>query len=524
MTSRARFLLLGFGLVLAACGTREASRNPQPPNLLLILSDNQSQSLLGAYGNSEIGTPNIDRLAREGFRFDRAFAVNGVCSPTRATLLTGLIPSQTGVHVALPGETDVKDWSAIEEFRSLPQTLADAGYSTGLVGKYNLGEAGKPQLGFQYWVTFPSGHTTTFYNQAVIDNGKNYIVQEHLTDFWTEKAIDFISRQSHDKPFFLYLSYNGPYLLPPTVNMEPHNRYADYYRKHMPHFDRQATPHPYVLRWGSKAPNETLIEDGTTAALAIDALTSDAAVINTASETAMVDDGVGRVMEALREHGFDENTLVIYTSDQGAAYGQHGFWGNTSWSFPFTVFNVQMQIPLIFRQPGRIPAGGSSDHVVAQYDFFPTLLEYLGMGDKKIANSPGRSYAPLLKGEEIDWDDTAFFEFVTIRVIRTPKWKYMKRFDRDEPDSLYDMESDPGENVNLIDDPAYADVVRDLDRRLEAFFATYADPQYDLWRGGTAKALLLEKHYGKDSIFRDRFPNWKPPFVRKAEKVFSDRR
>ena len=127
------------------------------PNIILILSDNQSSSLLGTYGNKEIKTPNIDRLANEGIRFNNAFAINGVCSPTRATLLTGLIPSQTGIHVALPSDINVPDWSGIEEFRSLPQTLAEAGYNTGLVGKYHLGMPHKPQLGFKYWVTFPSG-------------------------------------------------------------------------------------------------------------------------------------------------------------------------------------------------------------------------------------------------------------------------------------------------------------------------------------------------------------------------------
>ncbi len=196
-------LSLAIAVGAIGCAGEDSSR---PPNLLLIVSDNQSHSLLGTYGNTQVKTPNIDRLAEEGIRFNRAFAVNGVCSPTRATLLTGLIPSQTGIHVALPGVTGVSGWSAVEEFRSLPQTLSEAGYTTGLVGKYHLGEAAEPQLGFQYWVTFPSGHTTTFYDQSVIDNGEAYTVKNHLTDFWTDKAIDFISRQTDDRPFFLYLS------------------------------------------------------------------------------------------------------------------------------------------------------------------------------------------------------------------------------------------------------------------------------------------------------------------------------
>ena len=176
MSTRVALLLL----LAVATGTFADS----PPNIVLIISDNQSHSLLGTYGNREILTPNIDQLAAEGIRFNHAFSVNGVCSPTRATLMTGLLPSQTGVHVALPTNVDVAGWSAIEEFRNLPLTLKSAGYNTALVGKYHLGEYDEAQLGFDFWVTFPGGHTTTFYDEVVIDNGETYRNPEHLTDFW----------------------------------------------------------------------------------------------------------------------------------------------------------------------------------------------------------------------------------------------------------------------------------------------------------------------------------------------------
>ncbi|MDH5277301.1 MAG: sulfatase-like hydrolase/transferase, partial [Gammaproteobacteria bacterium] len=137
-------------LVAVSCNAVAADR----PNLLLILTDNESPSLLGAYGNREIRTPHIDQLAAGGMLFTRAYATSGVCSPARAVLLTGLIPSRTGVHNGLPERFSVPDYSAIEEFRNLPQTLADAGYVTALVGKYHLGAHEKPQLGFSFWATF----------------------------------------------------------------------------------------------------------------------------------------------------------------------------------------------------------------------------------------------------------------------------------------------------------------------------------------------------------------------------------
>ena len=144
------------------------------PNVVLIVTDNQSEKLLGAYGKADIRTPNIDSLAEDGVLFTRAYAASGVCSPTRATLMTGLMPSQHGVHNALPAKFDIDNWAAVGEFRSLPQTLAEAGYATGLVGKYHLGNPMQAQMGFQYWVTFPTGHTTSFHGVDVIDNGRSY--------------------------------------------------------------------------------------------------------------------------------------------------------------------------------------------------------------------------------------------------------------------------------------------------------------------------------------------------------------
>lgn len=421
------------------------------PNIVLIVSDNQSQSLLGTYGNSTIRTPNIDRLAAEGVQFNHAFAVNGVCSPTRATLMTGLLPSQTGVHVALPTDVDVADWSAIEEFRNLPQTLSNAGYRTALVGKYHLGAYEKPQLRFDFWVTFPGGHTTTFYDEVVIDNGKTYRSPEHLTDFWTRRAVDFIEQQSKERPFFLLLTYNGPYMLPPTVTMQPKNRHADYYLRHTPAFPQEPV-HPYLQNWAmGRDPSGLMLREGTTAWTAISA------------------------------------------------------------------YNINMQVPLIFRHPGRIPGGIENDRIINQVDILPTLLDYIGLGDLPIANSPGRSFAAMLAGEEIDWDDTVFFEFVTVRVIETPEWKYLRRFPPSDPRELYDLQADAGETRNLIDSPEHADIVAALDARLAAYFEQYADPQYDLWNGGTAKGRLLEDHYGRDDIFSERFADWRPPFVEKAK-------
>ena len=532
-------VMLGIVMLLARSGTSSAA---QPPNIVLIVTDNQSEQLLGAYGNSDIRTPNIDALADSGMLFTRAYATSGVCSPTRATLMTGLLPSQHGVHNGLPSKFAIDDWAGVEEFRSLPQTLGEAGYNTGLVGKYHMGAPQRPQMGFQYWVTFPTGHTTSFHGVEVIDNDEIYTLSdEHLTDFWTRKAEDFIRAQDSEAPFFLYLAYNGPYNLPPLVTRPPNNRHADYYRENVPAFPQEPV-HPFLRRaaieessvedvlkeqadykaWGVKDAESTG-ELGAAPELSygwqtINALNNKIAMINLASEMTMIDDGVGRVLEALRRQGLDKNTIVIFTSDQSSAFGQHGLWGNSSWAKPHPVYKEHMQIPLIIRQPTVVADGISSDRVVNQYDIFPTLLDMVGMKDKKIEDSPGSSFAPTLRGQTQIWTDIAFFEYITARAVVTKDWKFVKRL-FGEPTELYDLNSDPQEYHNLYGEPEHEETARRLDKELDEFFLRYANEKYDPWRGGTGKAVLM--YSDKNERFIAEFPDWHPPVV-EERPVFSD--
>jgi arylsulfatase A-like enzyme len=497
------------------------------PNVLIIMTDNQSPSLLGIYGNSEIKTPNIDRLAAEGIRFTNAYSVNGVCSPTRATLLTGLLPSQHGVHNALPdrdmlgGKLMPETWSAIQEFRSLPQTLAEAGYATGLVGKFHLGTHEKAQLGFDYWVTFGSGHTTDFYNEKIFDNGRIYNEPGHMTDLWTRKAEEFLARQSPDRPFFLFLSYNGPYILPPVVLKRPRNPHVEYYSENKPTMPQEPA-HPNLLNMANRHElSEELFKVGFGGWPALSALNNRDAMINLASEMSTVDDGVGRVMAALKKHGLTENTLVVFMSDQGSLYGQHGLWGNTSAWWPPTNYDEHMRIPLIFRHPNRIPAGKTSDLLVRQFDFARTVLDYVGLDEIEIKNSPGQSFAAVLSSQDKQLEERDIYhEFITTRVIRTQRWLYQKAFLIGE-DVLYDLESDPEQRRNLAGSPKHADTVKELDSRLTDFFRRYADPRYDLWRGGTAKLRLLGAE--DKNLFGKKFPNWQPPGLGFDQSVFRDK-
>jgi arylsulfatase A-like enzyme len=445
------------------------------PNIVFIIADNQSPWTLGCYGNDEILTPNIDRLANNGIRFTNAFCSNPVCSPNRATCLTGLMPSQHGVHNWLGAEKPDAQmgpdaYCAIEEFANLPGLLAADGYNCGLSGKWHLGDSMNPQLGFKYWFTKPKGHTSTFYNDEAIWEGEVHREEGYYLDAITEHAVDFI-RQERETPFFLYVGYNGPYGLDHDMREGHRNRHTDYYSdKEMTSFPREGV-HPWLRQ------NTDCIENMTT-------------MRSYACATSGVDDGVGRILDSLSELELERNTLVVYTADHGLCAGHNGYWGMSDHGRPLMMYDTNLRVPLILRHPQRIPAGGGCDAAVCNYDFFPSILEYLDLTDKheKKLAMPGKSYAAALAGDTLSWEQQAtFHEYENTRTIRTPEWKLTRRFPGG-PHDLYDLRNDPWECRNLIDQPQHSDVQLSLKSRLETFFGQHADPKYDLWTGGRSKA------------------------------------
>ena len=450
------------------------SRAEERPNVVLIMTDNHGAWTLGCYGNKDIKTPNLDRMAAEGALFTHAFSNNAVCSPTRATYLTGLMPSQHGVHKYIHKSVMMgpEAYPTLEEFDTLPQILSENGYVCGLSGKWHLGANMEPQEGFTFWVTKPEGHTTDFVNQQIIENGEITTLKEHQTPYWTRRGIEFME-QNKDRPFFLFLAYNGPYGLGKSAITPPINQYADYYKdKDLPSFTRD-TPHPWLHH------NRQMMNNPVAAQ-------------KYASEISGIDDGVGEIMAALKRLGLDENTLVIFTGDQGLSGGQSGFWGMGDHTRPLTAFDWTMHVPLLVRQPEKIPAGQRFDQLVSNYDLLPSVLEYVGLADKQAETprSPGRNYAPLLRGEEAPWTDEVFYEFENVRAIRTAEWKYIERIGQ-EPNELYHLTEDAGERLNLYGRAAHTETQQALQKRLHKFFTTYAEPQWDLWNGGDAKGGLI---------------------------------
>ena len=467
-------VVVSFPVAFAAPAAEETAR----PNVVLIMTDNHGAWTLGCYGNPDIKTPHIDKLAAEGVLFSRCYANNAVCSPTRASFLTGLMPCQHGVHRYLgAGGAQIGPgaYNTLEEFDTLPSLLADRGYVCGLSGKWHLGANLHPQEGFSFWITKPHGHSKGFYDQEVIENGEIRTEPTYLTDLWTDHAVEFIETNK-ERPFFLFLAYNGPYGLGGAMLEPIRNRHKETYaEKTLPSFPR-LPPQPWNHNYGDRIGDLRAIR-------------------KYAAEISGIDDGVGRVMATLKQLGLDENTLVVFTADQGMSGGHSGYWGMGDHTRPLTAFDWTTHIPLLFRSPSRISSGKRVDLLVSNVDFMPTMIEHLDLSwsKRKQPRSPGRSFAAELKGREIaDWDNTVYYEFENVRAIRTDAWKYIERF-RESPNELYDLHADPTELNNLIDQPKHAATQRDLTGRLCVYFDRVAEPKWDLWKGGTSKTGHMNK-------------------------------
>jgi arylsulfatase A-like enzyme len=297
----------------------------------------------------------------------------------------------------------------------------------------------------------------------MIWQGDVYREEAYVTDAITDRAVDFLRNHRQD-PFFLYVAYNGPYGLGQSMTELHRNRHdATYANEELPSFPRE-DPHPWLKQ------NLQIINNPVS-------------IRGYASAVSGVDDGVGTLMAALDDLGLREDTIVIYTSDQGLCGGHHGMWGMGDHSRPIHTYEEAVHIPMIFSQPGRILEGRVFEGRTCNYDFFQSLIDFIGV-DIDVPKSPGRSFAACLDGKTLpDWDGCIFHEFENTRMVRTDRWKYTWR-NPAGPNELYDMENDPGERENKAGDVEWSEVERDLRGRIAAFFDRYADPEYDLWKSG----------------------------------------
>ena len=448
-----------------------ASQNVEKPNLIFILTDDQGAWAMGCTGNVEIRSPNLDRLAKEGTRFDNFFCTSPVCSPARASILTGRIPSQHGVHDFLhwgPGLVgkDVKadEIRFLEGQSTYVTTLRQTGYDTCLSGKWHLGYGLEPQTGFQIWNVMPYG-ASPYYRAPVVENGKT-VTREgvYATDIYTDNALKFLDGQiDSDNPFCLHVHYTAPHS-PWGRKQHPPELWEDYYNN-CP-FNSVPT-HEEPLPKGFWA--RGISEDGRRRALSgyFSAITA-------------MDHGVGRILDWLEEKGLRENTLIVFMSDNGMNMGHHGLYGKGNATWPQNMFDTSVKIPCIISRPGFVPQNHINTNLLSQYDWFPTLMEYIGLEDQVPQGLPGRSFSPLLEGKTLGERENivVFDEYGPVRMIRSREWKLVWRYPGG-PHELYSLIEDPNEKNNLFSSPGYADKIKTMRRDLEEWYSRYVDPRLD---------------------------------------------
>ncbi|KMY52286.1 sulfatase-like hydrolase/transferase [Peribacillus loiseleuriae] len=435
--------------------------NKDKPNIIFILTDDQGPWALGCAGNHEIKTPNLDRLAEEGMRFENFFCTSPVCSPARASILTGKIPSQHGIHDFIR-ENDNPHLPYLNEHVSYTELLAKEGYVCGISGKWGLGNDYEPQKGFSHWYVnlYDGGH---YFNPKMVRNGEVVNGTGYLTDLITQDALTFLEEGSNnDQPFYLSVHYTAPHHL--WVGEHP-QEYVDMYDDCSFESCPQETEHPWFLPLSNPSnvrdnPRENL--KGYFAAV-----------------TAM-DYNVGLIIDKLNKLGVRENTLICFMSDNGFSCGQNGIWGKGNGTYPQNMFDNSVKVPAIFSQPGRIPTGQIHDALLSQYDIMPTLLDYLHIDNPESNELPGSSFVSILEGKADDERKhvVVYDEYGPVRMIRTKSYKYIHRYPFG-PFEFYDLIKDQQEGNNLYDDPDYQDQIRVLRSELDRWFLQYVDPRID---------------------------------------------
>ena len=431
------------------------------PNILFILSDDQGIWAAGCYGNPEIHTPNLDRIAATGTRFDNFFVASPVCSPSRATLLTGRISSQHGVHDWIRDGNMGDDAACyLKDEVAYTDVLAAHGWTCGLSGKWHLGHSQLPQHGFSHWFTHQQGGGP--YNDApMIRNGVPVNEPGYVTNVITDDALDFIARHAKaSAPFYLGVHYTAP-----------HSPWTGHPQAIVDSYDDcpfASCPQEPIHPWAVGHPltenslgNREMLKGYFAAVTAMDA-------------------DIGRLLDQLDTLNISDNTLVVFVSDNGFSCGHHGFWGKGNATYPPNMFDNSVKVPMLMCHPGRIPAATVQTALCSAYDFMPTLLDYLELPRPTQRNLPGQSFLPLLEGKEMPGRDSimVYDEYGATRMARTTDWKYVHRHAAG-PNELYDLQNDPDERHNLADDPSHSARVTQMLALLEEWFNHYIEADKD---------------------------------------------
>lgn len=442
------------------------------PNIVVVVTDDQRYDQLGCTGHPVLKTPNIDRLAAQGILFRNSFCVLPLCSPNRASILTGLYPH---AHRVINNDKLGHDFIS-HTLNTFPRRLRETGYETAFIGKWHMGMDDSRRPGFDRWFSFKG--QGAYIDGVVNDDGLVRQMDGYMTDILNEQAVAWVSK-SRAKPFCLYLSHKGVHA--PYLPAERHESlYADYtftppqnlsddlvgklaLTRKLPPFDRFAVegvqPEPGESRRGRGREPASVVRDQ------MRCLTS-------------IDEGIGQLLAALEKSGQLDRTVFVYTADNGYLMGEHGQFDNKRWPY-----EEALRVPLVIRYPARIRAGGVCDRMVLSIDLAPTLLDLGGI--EPLEPMHGRSLAPLFDDPQSPWREAALFEYFlekvapqtpTWRAVRTDAWKYVHYPENSAWDELYDLRNDPREQHNLADASSSAPTLATLRDEMQRLLSQSGHP------------------------------------------------
>ena len=439
---------------LPAVGSREGVK---PRNVVFILTDDHRYDAMGFMEHPFLETPHMDSLATNGVHLKNAFVATSLCSPSRASILTGLY---THKHRVIDNNRLVPEGTIF-----FPQYLQRAGYSTAYIGKWHMGGAhDDPRPGFDHWISFRGqGHyLPPNPNYTLNINGERVRQKGYITDELTDYAVEWLEQQTGEKPFFLYLSHKAVH-----ANFTPakrhQGRYADVELR-LP-TGKEVTATNNAPRW---------VRDQRNSWHGIDfAYHSDKGLDylyrRYCESLLAVDESIGRVLNQLKKMGVFDETLVIYMGDNGFMFGEHGLIDKR------VSYEASIRVPMMMQCPDLYPGGRVVEQVIGNIDVGPTILHAAGFQTPEYMD--GRSFLELPIKDIKDWRDYFLYVYYweknfpqspTQFALRGDRFKYITYYGLWDVDELYDIQVDPGETRNLIADPRYRDVVKEMEDRLYA--------------------------------------------------------
>lgn len=443
------------------------SSQGERPNILFIMTDDHAAHAIGTYGSRINETPNIDHIAEGGVRLDNCFCTNSICAPSRASILTSKYSHLNGVNII----GDAFDGRQM----TFAKLLQQAGYQTAIIGKWHLGHGGiHDPTGFDYWNVLPG--QGLYHDPLMYEMGEERRYEGYVTDLITDFCLDWLQKADRDRPFCLLCHHKAPHR-PWQPDKKHAHLYEDIAIPEPPTFNDDYSNRARAAAAAQMRVDCDLYEDDLKQApppgLSGQELKNwkyQRFIQDYLRCVASIDDNVGRLLDYLDETGLAEDTILIYTSDQGFFLGDHG------WFDKRFMYEESLRMPFLVRYPREIGPGTTNEHIVLNVDFAPTFLDYAGM--EIPGEMQGRSFRSLLRGETPDdWRDSFYYRYFmhlghyvyAHYGVRTKRHKLIYYYE-EEPDppewELFDLDKDPAELNSVYRNPACADVLEDLKQEL----------------------------------------------------------